>query len=70
MGGDQGVGRAGSRDIVRDLGSRIHSYPAEQGVPDRDASWEANRLKVAGLILPRCRGHREIISWSSRLARA
>ena len=35
---------------MRALGSRIHSYPAEQGVPDQDASCEANRLKAAGPI--------------------
>ena len=27
-----------------------HSYPAEQGVPDQDASCRANRLRVAGPI--------------------
>ena len=30
----------GSRDVVRAPGSRIHSYPAEQNVPDQDASCE------------------------------
>jgi hypothetical protein len=35
---------------VRALGARIHSYPAEQRVPDQDASCEANRLKAAGPI--------------------
>ena len=38
----------GSWDVVRAPGSRIRSYPAEHGVPDQNASCEANQLKAAG----------------------
>ena len=33
-----------------ELGSLVHSYPVEHGVPDQDASFRANRLGVAGPI--------------------
>ena len=43
----------GSRDVVRAPGSRILSYPAEQNVPDQDASCEANWLKAVGGLASR-----------------
>jgi hypothetical protein len=41
----------GEPGLSRELeGSLIHSYPAEQGVPNQDASCEANRLREVGPI--------------------
>src|SRR5690349_20998333 len=34
----------GEPGIARAVGSLVHSYPAEQAVPDQDASFRANRL--------------------------
>ena len=43
-------GKRGRAGQLRELGSLVHSYPAERAVPDQDASFRASRLGVAGPI--------------------